>query len=298
MSDWTSIPAGRPDDAAEQAAREEKHRVLVELLAPYADGELPAETVSQIDAHLVGCARCRQDLAIHHAVRHRLGVEPPIAAPPALRERIAAAIAATPLPEPPVPAPALAPQRRGIWVVLVAAGLLAVVAAGSELVLRQRASSATVARLAESPASVPLIRDALADYRRVTGGDLPGRARDLDLVRAAVPFPVEPLRTPPFRLLAAWTTELGGEPAAVLAYRWDDRVVLEYLVTEDRFFHHPAVRRAVQGGRLLAATDEGQGIVGWPTRAGGAILIGDLPADRLARALADPLVRTAARGAQ
>jgi len=297
MSDWTSIPAGRPDDAAEQAAREEKHRVLVELLAPYADGELPAETVSQIDAHLVGCARCRQDLAIHHAVRHRLGVEPPVAAPPALRERIAAAIAATPVPEPPAPAPA--PRRRVTWVLVAAAAvLLAIVAAGSELALRRRASSATVAQLAVSSASVPLINDALADYRRVTAGDLPGRARDLDLVRAAVPFPVEPLRTPPFRLIAAWTTELGGEPAAVLAYRLEDRVVLEYLVTEDRFFHHPAVRRAVQGGRLLAATDDAQGVVGWPTRAGGAILIGDLPADRLARVLADPLVRTAARGAQ
>src|SRR5918999_6360111 len=97
MSDWTSRAAGLGESAAERAAREEQHQVLIELLAAYADGELPPETTSQIDAHLVGCARCRRDLAMHQAVRKRLGVEPPLAAPPALRERIAAAVAATPV---------------------------------------------------------------------------------------------------------------------------------------------------------------------------------------------------------
>src|SRR5919109_3944750 len=96
MSDWTPwAKLGESD--AERAAREEQHQVIIELLGAYADGELPPETTSQIDAHLVGCARCRRDLAVHQAVRRRLGVEPPLAAPPALRERITAAVAATPV---------------------------------------------------------------------------------------------------------------------------------------------------------------------------------------------------------
>jgi pimeloyl-ACP methyl ester carboxylesterase len=129
--------------------------------------------------------------------------------------------------------------------------------------------------------SIPLLRDALADYRRVVASDLPGRARDLDAVRRAVPFPVEPLHLSLVRLLAAWTTELGGDPAVVLAYRWDDRIVLEYVVSEQRFFQHPALRQAVAGGRLLLARDDAQGIVAWPTESAGALLIADVPPERL-----------------
>src|ERR671915_2088075 len=99
MSDRTRLPAGLGESPAERAAREEQHQVIIELLGAYVDGELPPETTSQIDAHLVGCARCRRDLAMHDAVRRRLGVEPPLAAPPALRDRIAAAVAATPVAE-------------------------------------------------------------------------------------------------------------------------------------------------------------------------------------------------------
>jgi anti-sigma factor RsiW len=139
---------------------------------------------------------------------------------------------------------------------------------------------------------VPLIRGVLADYRRVTSGDLPGRARDLEVVRAGVPFPVEPLRTSGLSLLAAWTTDLDGEPAAVLAYRWDDRIVLQYLIPETRFFQHRDVRQAVSGGRVLIASDGGQGIAAWPAEGVGALLVGDLEPEQLARLAATrPLVR-------
>ena len=50
-------PHERPDT---DDVREARHQVLATLLGAYADGELPAETASQIDAHLLGCARCRR----------------------------------------------------------------------------------------------------------------------------------------------------------------------------------------------------------------------------------------------
>lgn len=279
MTDRTPLAPGSTEDPAERAARESQHQVLIDLLGAYADRELPPETTSQIDAHLVGCVRCRRELAVHHAMRRRLGVEPPMAAPPALRERIAAAIASTPVPVS-APAGGATVLRRP----LVIAGLaLAVVAAGagSTLLVRHGAEPATLAALSTSPSGVPLIRDVLADYRRVVAGDLPGRARDLDAVRSAVPFPIEPLVGSTVRLLAAWTTDLGGEPAVVLAYRWDDRIVLQYVVSEERFFQHPALRQAVADGRLLSARDGAQGIVAWPTASAGTLLIADLPPERL-----------------
>jgi hypothetical protein len=159
--------------------------------------------------------------------------------------------------------------------------------------------SPAVATLAVSPAAVPLLNDALVDYRQVTAGDLPGRARDVDLVRGAVAFPIDPLRSPELRLLAAWTTELGGEAAAVLAYRWNDRIILQYLVPESRFFRHPAIRAAVTGNHVLVASANSQGLVAWPTKEAGAILIGDVPPDRLAQlAAADLLAKSARRGAE
>ena len=280
MTDWTPLAPGSTEDPAERAARESQHQVLIDLLGAYADRELPPETTSQIDAHLIGCVRCRRELAVHHAMRRRLGVEPPIAAPPALRERIAAAIAATPIP---VSAPApgrLTVLRRPVVVAALAVAVVAA-GAGSMVLVRHDAEPAALAQLSTSPGAVPLLRDVLADYRRVVAGDLPGRARDLDAVRSAVPFPIEPLGGSAVRLLAAWTTDLGGEPAVVLAYRWDDRIVLQYVVSEERFFQHPALRQAVADGGMLAARDGTQGIVAWPTSSAGTLLIADLSPERL-----------------
>ena len=302
MSDWTPHATNQGESAAERAAREERHAVIIDLLGAYADGELPPETTSQIDAHLVGCARCRRDLAVHQAVRQRLGVEPPVAAAsPALRERIAAAVAATPVvvaPPLPVPgSPRLAPRAVVATIAIVLVTLTAALWIGVSR--HQHADAPALGRLASSPASVPLIRDALADYRRATASDLPGRARDLEAVRGAVPFPVEPLHASGLRLLAVWTTELQDDPAVVLAYRWDDRILLEYLVPETRFFQHHDVRQAVSGGRLLVASDGAQGVVAWPTEAAGALLVGDVAPALLAQlAAADLLVRRVDRGAQ
>ena len=303
MSEWTPLVPGTGEDAAQRATRESQHQVLIELLGAYADRELPPETTSQLEAHLVGCARCRRELAMHHAMRRRLGVEPPVAAPPVLRERIVAAIAATPL-----PAPATAPVEsdesawrinRRFWAWLAAVVALLLVGTATIVTLRGRAEAPAIGRLAASAASVPLLRAVLDDYRRVTSGDLPGRARDLDAVRAALPFPIAPLRSSEVRLVGAWTTELQGEPAAVLAYRWQDRIVLEYLVPEERFFQHPDVRRAVADGRLLATSDGSQRIVAWPTESAGALLIGDVSLARLqALGAAQLLARTVERGAQ
>ena len=280
MTDWTPLAPGSTEDPAERAARESQHQVLIDLLGAYADRELPPETTSQIDAHLVGCVRCRRELAVHHAMRRRLGVEPPVAAPPALRERIAAAIAATPV-SVSTPASGSVPVLRRPLVIAALAAAVVATGIGSTMLVRQRADTAILAPLATSTNAVPLLRDVLADYRRVVAGDLPGRARDLDAVRSAVAFPIEPLGGSAVRLLAAWTTDLGGEPAVVLAYRWDDRILLQYVVSEERFFQHPAVRQAVADGGLLAARDGAQGIVAWPTASAGTLLIADLPPERL-----------------
>jgi len=283
MSDDRNLLAARPVPA-EEAARESRHEVLRELLGAYADRELPPETVAQIDAHLVGCAECRRALVVHDGVRARLAAERPAAPSPALRARIAAAIDAAPAPTAaPVPATPLAPARpRLLWVAI--AGWATALVLGIVLVVQLGASARVVSgvRAIATPVhEVPLLGAIVDDYARVSGGDLPGRARDLSAVRAAVSFPIEPLRAPELRLLGAWTTDVRGEPAAVLAYRLRDRLVVQYLVQEDAFFRHPAVRAGVADRHLLTATDAGHALVAWPGAATGTVLVGDVPPEWL-----------------
>jgi anti-sigma factor RsiW len=268
---------------AEEAARESRHEVLRELLGAYADHELPPETVAQIDAHLVGCAECRNALEVHDAVRSRLAAERPAAPSPDLRARIAAALDAVPAPiVVPAPSPRADGRRSVVW--LAIAGWIAAAVLAIALVIQSPASPqrAGGARAIAAPVEqVPLLGGIAEDYARVSRGVLPGRARDLSAVRAAVSFPVEPLHASDVRLLGAWTTSVRGEPAAVLAYRLRDHLVVQYLVAEDAFFHHPAVRAAVADRHLLTASDGSRAIVAWPGASTGTVLVGDVPSEWL-----------------
>ena len=152
---------------------------------------------------------------------------------------------------------------------------------------RTDARDTPVGALATPSAEVPLFETVADDARRVVAGELPGRARDLATVRAAVPFAVEPLHAPALRLLAAWTTDLAGEPAAVLAYRDDDRLVLQYVVSEECFFRAPALRAAVAGGRVASGRAGPLTMVAAPTVAAGTVLVAELPARQLAALLHD-----------
>jgi anti-sigma factor RsiW len=282
MSDERNILASRVTPA-EEAARESRHEVLRELLGAYADRELPPETVAQIDAHLVGCAECRRALEVHDAVRTRLGAERPAAPSPALRARIAAAIDAIPAPAVvQAPDPRVASRPWLLWLA-VAGWVVALVLAAALVGQRGEARSpaAGVRAIAAPVGDVPLLGGIVDDYSRVSRGVLPGRARDLSAVRAAVAFPIEPLRTPDLRLIAAWTTDVRGEPAAVLAYRLRDRLVVQYLVAEDAFFRHPAVRAAVADRHLLTAIDGTRALVAWPGTVTGTVLVGDVPPEWL-----------------
>jgi anti-sigma factor RsiW len=284
----------RWNDPAQEAARQAQHALLIDLLGAYVDEELPPETASQLDAHLVGCARCRREVQLQLSLRDTLAATPVVPARPALRERILAATATLPPPGhderralpsvPDAPAP-----RRGLRWLLVSL-LVALTLAGGVALWRVVGTGhdggLALAPLATSSQNVPLLAAAADDYRRLRNADLPGPARDLEAVRAAVGLPVQPLSGPGVRLLGAWTSAIAGEPAAVLAYRWDDRLVVQYIVPDQLFFRHPALRAAAASHHAVGTTDGTLGIVAWPTAAAGSVLVGDGAPERLAGALA------------
>jgi|CXWL01.1.fsa_nt_gi anti-sigma factor RsiW len=286
MSDIGSAFARLPDELpGEDAAREERHQLLAMLLGAFADGELPAETASQIDAHLLGCARCRRELQVHKVLRRRLEQEPVQGASSAFRDRIAAAVAAAPTPQwesvaqsavveaPVAEAPVLA-RRPLFGRALAALAVLVLIAVASQMIWPSH-RDAPVSTMTAS--SQPLLNAVMTDYRRVTAGDLPGRARDLATVRAALPFPVLPATNPAFRLLAAWTTVIENEPAAVLAYRWRDQVVLQYILADQQLYRPAALRDALAGGRAIAVQDGDARLLGWAEASTGTLVVGSLP---------------------
>ena len=103
MSEQQGMHASRWNDPAQEAARQTQHALLIDLLGAYVDEELPPETASQLDAHLVGCARCRREVQLQLSLRDALAATPVEPARPALRDRILqATIALPPAATPPV----------------------------------------------------------------------------------------------------------------------------------------------------------------------------------------------------
>lgn len=266
-------PDSQPEDAE---AREIRHQSLAELLGAYADGELPVETSSHIDAHLLGCARCRNELSVQRAIGRRLAANTIPTATPEFQNRIRSAITAQPMAPLPVSPPVVAPVRRPSWlswIPLVVAACVLIGFSGRQWV------NSRVPQLTPPPLvvqeSVPAITAIFEEYRRMTAGDLPGRARDLEAVRLALPFDIVPLDNSDVHLLAAWTTELDGEPAAVLAYRWQASVVLQFVVTESLLFRMRDIRLAFASGRSVVSTSESQSLLAWPEARAGSVLVGE-----------------------
>jgi anti-sigma factor RsiW len=287
MTDWLGgvAPGARPlpeDDAT----REARHELLATLLGAYADGELPPETAAQIEAHLLGCERCRREVLVQQRIADALGGLPEVAPSDELLTRLMSVTATVPAPPDTrdvadrtrVPA---TPWWRGWRGVAVIAVLLSVVGVSARNAWQQRAG-ATAAAVQPVQGVVPILSQVATDFRAVSQRDLPGRARDLESVRRALSFPVTPIRLEGVRLVAAWTVDLDGELAAALAYRWNERLLVQYVVSDAALFRSRDVRVALGQRRAIARQEGTVGLVAWADAQGGSILAADVPWSTLA----------------
>jgi hypothetical protein len=131
-------------------------------------------------------------------------------------------------------------------------------------------------------AQIPLVRDAVADCRRVMGRNFPRKA-DIEAVSEGLEFPIRALDRADAELFSTWKTTLAGTPSAGLAYRWRGIVVVQYAVPAELLRHEPAVAEALRGAGFYAAVAEGQGVVAVVADGRGTLLVADAPTDELRR---------------
>jgi anti-sigma factor RsiW len=276
LSGSPSKPARSPMTVPES---ELLHEGLVDLLAAYVDGEADDAERARIEAHLVACAGCRALYEQQVAVVRRLAREPEQVVSPAFEARLSDALQriAHQAPWIDVRPSARSPVRRlarreiiawSGWA--VAAGLAALSLLGQQL-----PSRATPPSRIEPP--VPMVEAAVADFRATMSKEVALSQPDLEALSDEVGFPVAALGDERLQLLGGWSSNLRETRAAVLAYRWGDRVVLQYLVSPELFFRQPAVRNAVRdGGRYLTST-QAHAVVAWAQGASGSLLVSDAP---------------------
>ena len=270
------------------------HDHAVTLLAAYADDELPPEARREVEAHLAECVECVQELRVQTALRLRLREEESALEPSDTLMRLEAYLAhlGRSASEQRASAVDIGPGKRPVlrhplvgwsgW--LVAASLAAVWALGPRGSSGQGMGGMSMGRLA--PVSVDSVPESIADaalhdFKRVAGAELP-QGPELSAVESQVPFSVPALTAPHMRLIGAWTTNIDGVPAAALAYRCHDRLVVQYVVPEHVFFRPPRVRQAIAAAGLYAAGEGKVHAVGWPGRDNGSFLVGEFTAPELA----------------
>jgi len=270
------------------------HEHALTLLGAYADDELPPEMRREVEAHLTECGRCVQELRVHMALRQRLQAEKGVLAPSDALMRLEAYVArlGRDAREQRASAVPIGPGKRsrlrhplaawGGW--LVAASLAAVWALGPRRPPGQGMAGMSMGPL--TPVAVDSIPESIADaalhdFKRVASEALP-QGPELTAVESQVPFSVPALTAPHMRLIGAWTTTIDGVPAAALAYRCHDRLVVQYVVAEHVFFRPPRVRQAIAASGLYAAGEGKLHAVGWPGRDNGSFLVGEFTAPELA----------------
>ncbi len=276
---------------SDRLAGEGRHRTTVGLLGAYLDEEVTPNLRQDVESHLQQCDECRRELRIQLALKARLAAEKPADPPVAVLERLRSHVQALSTASPERGAPGFhhrsgSPRLHAIaswggW--LVAASLAALWIWGPHRSPSQGMgmSMGPLTPVAVDSVPEPIATAALQDFRRITASALPPGPH-LAAVQAEVPFSIPALHSAHMRLIGSWTTEINGEPAAVLAYRCHDRLVVQYVVAEPVFFRPPRVRRAIASSGLYAAGDGKIHAVAWPGTDSGSFLVGEFTAAELA----------------
>lgn len=247
------------------------HIRIQDWLAGYADGQLDEHHTALVEAHLAGCAACRHDVARQQALSARLQLIPTPRFSASFEKRLDDALTE-----------ALMTSRHNSvgqrvvnikgWLsrlgplVLIGGGGWAVALILAAVLLMPTFTPRNINQ-------IPMVRDVLIDYHRVTREDLPSQSDG----SGASP----PIRWANSRVLATWVTKVGGEPAQAYAMRRGNSLIIQYHISESVFFRSPDVREAVARAGDFRTRDNQLEVLGIPMEESGLLVVaptGDLPA--------------------
>ena len=258
------------------------HAAFAEMLAGYVDDELTPEDRARVEAHVPECLTCRAELRAQTVLRGRLMKESASSASSDLASRVMARIAAGP---PAEADPIAGPSRR--QVLITWGGWAAAAAIGGVSVwLNQRKPAGMSMTMAPTgPVTLdqvpgPVSTAILESFREVNEDILPA-GTDLEQLHRELQFTVPALQAPHMRLISAWVTRVHGEPAAALAYRCHDRLVMQYVISEKQFFRQPQVRHAIASQGVYATAAGPLTTIAWPGTDNGSFLVGEFSASDL-----------------
>lgn len=220
------------------------HVELQDLLAGYLDGELTEQEVSLIEAHLVGCQDCRDDLERQKSLTHHVNKMPIENLTIDIFEKVQQDILKehnTKKSESKVAISLIAKIKQYIISffhlyysknkLIMASGWLVT----AMLLIYLPFNTIDINKIDQSISSIPMIDDALEQYYLLQNQDIPTTLLDIDI----------PAKWENTSKLASWSTEIGGLPAQAFAVRYKNQIILQYKIDQSVFFRNAKVRKAI-----------------------------------------------------
>lgn len=240
----------------------ELHLQIQDMLAGYVDQELDAAEQRAVEAHLAGCAACRQDVARQRLLHQRLMQLP---AQPLSSEQHRS-LDRMLQDAPPNASP---PSRRFRWRRfwpgdMNKSHLLAGSGWALALILLTVSLWPTAPWMGNHP--IPMVQDVLHEYAQVARDTLrkPGRQAGI----------APPVTWPKARILTSWMTSVGGDAAQAYALRNGNSVILQFRVSDDVFFNDPKIRAAVANKGQYEVRQNNLRVLALPLDKGGLLLVG------------------------
>ena len=228
-----------------------------------------------IREHVRGCERCQREARLLGGVQRRLAKLRSSEPDPLLRARTFArlddddALRAT-------------PAKAGIsrrWVLAAAGGWAAAAGFGALWVAQRNARDATGAA-----ALPPMVNEAVREYERARLRELPA-PRATGELEGALGHPIPYLNDGDVTLVSSWLTTIRDESSAAIAYRFRERILVQFVVSESLFLRQPVVRDAVARSGVYLGQAGAQVIVGRLGRGVGSLLVGESSPEVLERLL-------------
>jgi len=251
--------------------RIELHETLQDLLAGYVDYELDNEQIMFVEAHLIGCEACRNDLSRQKALSQRLESIPTSRMSAAVHQNLDKALEAVAYEKVPL-------VKLPVWLLSLIAfvesrmphfSLASIIGASGwgvalllSVIIIEPHFNLSNAR------QIPMIQDAVAEYYEMEGRALPVSGMKN---KAAIK---PPLNWPNTQLLSSWATKIAGAPAQVFALRSGHNIIFQYQINEAVFFRNPVVRKAISKNGSYALRDNKTDILAIPFTDSGILVVG------------------------